>query len=264
MRGDAPTYDELAQQVSELTERLESLERRQASNGAALTPAGASASASTAAASSSADERASLTRRRILRGAAATGVGAVAGAVLAAAPAAHAAAGDNMILGANDAGSASTTLASTNSTSAFVVNQNGSAGLGLHVMVNSGPGTVILAEGLHPASTAPVLQGTATGSGFAVYGCAAGTGKAVAGYVASTTSSATAVYGSTAGTGVGVEGKATNGRGGRFTGRFAQINLAPGPSTTHPSTGGVAGDLYADLSGRLWFCRGSNVWVQIV
>ena len=50
----------------------------------------------------------------------------------------------------------------------------------------------------------------------------------------------------------------------RRTGRFAQITLAPGTSTTHPSHGGILGDLYVDLNARLWFCRGANNWVQVV
>ena len=134
----------------------------------------------------------------------------------------------------------------------------------MHATTSSSTGTVILAEGLNASSAAPVLQGTSAGSGFAVYGMATGTGRAVAGYVASSSSTASAVYGSTLGTGAGVEGKALNGRGAKFTGRFAQVNLVPGTSTTHPSHGGVAGDLYVDLNSRLWFCRGANAWVQVV
>ena len=212
------------------------------------------------------DERARLTRRRMLRGAAATGVGAAAGAVIAgAAPAANAAAGDPMVLGpTNNAGIASTQLVSTASTDAFEVTQNGAQGTAIHASTPSSAGIVVLVEGLNTSSTNPVLQATSTGAGYAVYGFANGTGRGVVGYVGTTTSTASAIYGATIGTGAAVEGKAVNGRGGRFAGRFAAINLVPGGSPTHPSHGGVAGDLFVDSTGRLWFCRGSNNWVQVV
>ncbi len=251
MRGDAPTYDELARQVAELSQRLESLERREATGAERRPQAGGG-------------DRSSLTRRRVLRGAAATGVGAVAGAMLASAPAAHAAAGDNMILGANNAGSASTTLQSTASNDALVVNQTGNSGTAIHASADNSTGSIVVVDANNTSSSSPALWATAAGSGFAVYGLAMGTERAIAGHVYSTSSSASAVYGSTRGTGVGIEGKALNGRGGKFTGRYAQINLEPGTSSTHPSHGGILGDLYVDLSARLWFCRGSNSWVQVV
>ncbi|HEY1738513.1 MAG TPA: hypothetical protein VGI86_07375 [Acidimicrobiia bacterium] len=237
----------MERRVAELSARLDGLEQQSASPTAPQ------------------EQPAGMTRRGMLRTAAATGVGAVAGAVLVGAPAAHASAGDNMILGPNNnAGNASTGLQSAASTDAFAVSQTGAQGTAVHATTSSSTGTVILAEGLNASSAAPVLQGTSAGSGFAVYGMANGTGRAVAGYVASASSSASAVYGASLGTGYGIEGKALNGRGAKFTGRFAQITLAPGTSTTHPSHGGVAGDLYVDLNSRLWFCRGANNWVQVV
>jgi hypothetical protein len=240
----------LEQRVAALSERLDGLERQ---------------SGSTAESAAPQQERGAVSRRGMLRTAAATGVGAVAGVVLAGAPAAHAAAGDNMILGPNNnAGNASTALQSAASTDAFAVSQTGAQGVVVHATTSTSSGTVIMAEGLNAASAAPVVWGTSAGSGFAIYGMANGTGRAVAGFVAPTSSAASAVYGATLGTGAGIEGKALNGRGAKFTGRFAQVNLVPGTSTTHPSHGGVAGDLYVDLNSRLWFCRGANAWVQVV
>ncbi|BEP16201.1 hypothetical protein acdb102_45120 [Acidothermaceae bacterium B102] len=71
------------------------------------------------------------------------------------------------------------------------------------------------------------------------------------------------------GAGVGVVGVAgTLGRGGKFTGGQANIQLAAGAAATHHWTGTV-GDLMVDASGRLWYCQKSNtasvaaVWKQL-
>jgi hypothetical protein len=63
----------------------------------------------------------------------------------------------------------------------------------------------------------------------------------------------------------GVYGYARTGRGGQFAGATAQIRLVPSSAASHP-LGGVAGDLFADASGRLWFCSASGnpaTWKQI-
>jgi hypothetical protein len=55
------------------------------------------------------------------------------------------------------------------------------------------------------------------------------------------------------------------GRGGVFAGHAAQVQLTPGGRRTHPVRGS-RGDLYADSSGRLWFCKRSGAratWKQI-
>ncbi|MGH3397483.1 MAG: hypothetical protein ACRDPO_22600, partial [Streptosporangiaceae bacterium] len=57
----------------------------------------------------------------------------------------------------------------------------------------------------------------------------------------------------------------SNGRGGVFGGSLAQIQLTPRSGATHPK-GGSRGDLYADKSGRLWFCKKGGTtatWHQI-
>ena len=51
------------------------------------------------------------------------------------------------------------------------------------------------------------------------------------------------------------------GRGGVFSGKAAQLMLGP-VSATHPVSGQM-GDLFADTSGRLWFCKGGTTWKQI-
>jgi hypothetical protein len=65
--------------------------------------------------------------------------------------------------------------------------------------------------------------------------------------------------------GPGVQATSRGGRGGVFAGAAAaQIQLSPGRAT-HPR-GGQRGDLYADSSGRLWFCKKSGAratWHQI-
>jgi hypothetical protein len=45
----------------------------------------------------------------------------------------------------------------------------------------------------------------------------------------------------------------------------AQLLLVPGKRSTHPASG-TRGDLYADSTGRLWFCKTSGAkatWRQI-
>ena len=82
---------------------------------------------------------------------------------------------------------------------------------------------------------------------------------------ASISSSSGVVVTSNAGTGPGIKATGVNGRGGIFAGALAQVQLTPGSKSTHPTTGN-RGDLYADSTGRLWFCKttGSKAtWHQI-
>jgi hypothetical protein len=82
---------------------------------------------------------------------------------------------------------------------------------------------------------------------------------------ASISSSSGVVVTSNAGTGPGVKATGVNGRGGIFAGALAQVQLTPGSKSTHPASGN-RGDLYADSTGRLWFCKttGSKAtWHQI-
>jgi hypothetical protein len=62
-----------------------------------------------------------------------------------------------------------------------------------------------------------------------------------------------------------VYGYARTGRGGQFAGAIAQLRLVPSTAASHP-VAGVAGDLFADASGRLWYCTksgGPATWKQI-
>jgi hypothetical protein len=69
----------------------------------------------------------------------------------------------------------------------------------------------------------------------------------------------------TAGVGVSASGSGGGGRGGVFAGNAAQVQLAPGALASHPRSG-KRGDLYADKSGRLWFCKKTGnpaLWHQL-
>jgi len=82
---------------------------------------------------------------------------------------------------------------------------------------------------------------------------------------ASITSASGVIVTSNSGTGPGIKATGVNGRGGIFAGSLAQVQLSPGSKSTHPTTG-TRGDLYADSTGRLWFCKttGSKAtWHQI-
>ena len=63
--------------------------------------------------------------------------------------------------------------------------------------------------------------------------------------------------------GYGLKGQSKNGRGAVLIGKKAQLRLQPSSAATHPATG-ATGDLFVDSTGRLWFCKGSTTWVQIV
>jgi hypothetical protein len=86
---------------------------------------------------------------------------------------------------------------------------------------------------------------------------------AVVGY-ASAASGATpgvlGIVGSPAG--AAVKGAGGPGRGGLFSGRAAQLRLAPASTTSHPASG-LPGDLFLDKSHRLWFCKGGVTWVKL-
>jgi len=73
------------------------------------------------------------------------------------------------------------------------------------------------------------------------------------------------VFGASTKIGVKGLGSGGGGRGGVFAGNAAQVQLAPGAKATHPRNG-KRGDLYADSTGRLWFCKKTGnpaLWHQI-
>ncbi|GAB3243259.1 hypothetical protein GCM10027586_17110 [Kineococcus gypseus] len=114
------------------------------------------------------------------------------------------------------------------------------------------------------------ITGTAAGSGRAVYGLASnatnsngaitgehrGKGAAVWGHQASASAAAEAA----------VVGYSVNGRGARFRGALAQVQLTPAAAAAPPA-GGAAGDVFVDKTHRLWFCRSTSTtaveWQQV-
>jgi hypothetical protein len=101
------------------------------------------------------------------------------------------------------------------------------------------------------STTSSVVSATNLSTGPGVSGAGQSTGPGV--------------YGANSSTGPGVKGSSSHGRGGIFAGPgAAQVQLAPG-SSTHPQSGQM-GDLYADSTGRLWFCKKTGTtatWHQI-
>ena len=108
----------------------------------------------------------------------------------------------------------------------------------------SGP-TAIVAKG---SAKAPGLGVDATGT-TAVQ--AVGTTRGVS---ASGPTGVRGIGTATGGIGVRGRGDAVGSRGGVFSGTAAQAQLVPGALASHPRSGS-RGDLYADKTGRLWFCK---------
>jgi hypothetical protein len=201
----------------------------------------------------------------------------------------------------NDQGAGSTSLHSNSTNTAFgVLNSGGPAifaraedGKGVFaIALNSAAvdGYSDTGSGVHARSARSnaLTAAISSGNGFnAVYATTAGTGNGVFGEVTNTSSPGNAVLGIHRGPGNcvfgfkpggvtgdavvgysqtansrGVLGVSTNGRGGAFSGKKAQVQLLASAATTHPSTG-ARGDLFVDNSGRLWFCKGSTTWKQL-
>jgi hypothetical protein len=157
------------------------------------------------------------------------------------------------------------------------------AGTGAGVLAVSAGGTGLIAQGGNGVgvSASGDSVGVAASGGFGVSASGAtavvATGQGASGVAVSATadSSKPAVNSTNSGTGAGVlgtsvggpgvRGASTKARGGVFSGGPAQIQLQPGTGSTHPKSG-VRGDLYADKTGRLWFCKKSGAtatWHQI-
>jgi len=157
------------------------------------------------------------------------------------------------------------------------------AGTGAGVLAQSAGGIGLIAQGGNgvgvSASGASVGVAASGGFGVSAVGATAvvATGQGANGVALAATTDSTkpAVNSANSGTGAGVLGTSTGGpgvrgastkaRGGVFSGGPAQIQLQPGTGSTHPK-GGVRGDLYADKTGRLWFCKKSGTtatWHQI-
>ena len=131
--------------------------------------------------------------------------------------------------------------------------RTGFAGNGFNAVyaTTQGTGNGVFGEATRTDAGANGVLGIARGAGNSVFGFKPGgvAGDAVVGYSQTANSR-------------GVLGLSTNGRGGAFSGKQAQVQLLASTATTHPSSG-ARGDLFVDNSGRLWFCKGSTTWRQL-
>ena len=124
-------------------------------------------------------------------------------------------------------------------------------GAGISGFAGSGTGPGVGAAQLTASATSHALEAIQAGKGIALYG-----------HIENASNSNRAIYGKTTGTGPGVEGSSSNGVGGKFAGKTAQIQLVPSGATSHPSSG-APGTLFVDKSKRLWFCKGGTSWKQL-
>jgi hypothetical protein len=161
------------------------------------------------------------------------------------------------------------------------VNADGIAVLGT-ITSTSASGFSAGVRGVNDCTTSQGIgvYGSQNGSGWGVYGT---TPRGIGVYGNSVHGTGVTGNGATgvtaAGTGAGVRASASGpgavgvlasgssnaGRGGVFSGAAAQVRLAPGSRSTHPANG-KSGDLYADSTGRLWFCKKTGnpaTWHQI-
>ena len=203
------------------------------------------------------------TRRAFL----AAGLGALAasvGSALGRPAPADAADGDAMRVGRDQEAVAVTTLRNRSNTG-FVCNVEAATGI-----IGRSVGSI----GVHGQGGSVGVYGASTTGGYGVHGHSptaygvhgtSDSNHAVAGL--SSTSAGVAGFSDT-GQGVigvsntvGVLGQSGTGRGGRFSGRKAQVRLVPARSA-RPSSG-QSGDLFVDAGRRLWFCKGGTNWVRL-
>jgi len=123
-------------------------------------------------------------------------------------------------------------------------------------------GTAVSADGTTGVSASGSSVGVSAIAPVAVKAAGTGSGQAVS----ATNNSGTlaTIKAVNSGTNSGIHAT-SQGRGGVFGGNLAQIQLTPGSGATHPK-GGSRGDLYADKTGRLWFCKTGGTtatWHQI-
>lgn len=242
-----------------------------------------------------------ITRRiaigRFAAGGAAAGVGIAFGRELLGAAGAGAVTGNMQFGAVNNAGSDYTSLTSNNAVSTLEITNTGSGralevvgqstGVNLPSLVVSntgtnnavfavqadnstsvaavnavtwGPGPALAANTLHD-NGGGVETNTVDGNGVTAHVNGSGRGVHVKSHDA--LASAPGIYSDCEGTGAAIEGLGRLGRGGRFRGAKAQIQLVPGSAGNHPASG-APGDLYVDSAKRLWFCRGGVNWVQVV
>jgi hypothetical protein len=163
-------------------------------------------------------------------------------------------------------------------------------GSGIGVKATSASGIPIMGEISSAASAWPVVYATTNGSGPALKAEQSGAGYGSYSQITNAANTQPAVYGGTNGTGAAVRGAQTGksgnaivgrvsnssnaspailgtgssiGRGAQFAGGAAQVRLVPGG--TRP-TSGQTGDLFADASGHLHYCKAGGTtasWVQL-
>ena len=108
------------------------------------------------------------------------------------------------------------------------------------VVYNAGLGRGLIATNTNEASAMSTVTGVNNGKAAGVWGATsdANPSPAVVGWAGA------------------------KGRGGRFKGGAAAVNLAPSSAPSHPVSGQI-GDLFLDSTGRLWFCKGTTTWKQL-
>jgi len=130
-----------------------------------------------------------------------------------------------------------------------VVGRSGSGLAGVHGN-NAGDGSGVSGQNVVLSSNG--YLGGANG----VFGQVSGsTGSGVVGYSGTSVPMAGPA-------GTGVYGYSVGGRGGVFRGSAAQLKLIPSKAKTHPGSG-QAGDLFVDVTGSLWYCKGGATWVKL-
>jgi hypothetical protein len=133
-------------------------------------------------------------------------------------------------------------------------------------VVASGPTAVTATGGTTGVTASGTTAVKATGSGATGVAVVAASASSTTAIKATNTGTGAALNANNTGPGACVQATSTNGRGGSFAGKAAQIQLVAGTGATHP-TSGKTGDLYVDNTARLWFCKVGGTtatWVKIV
>jgi len=133
---------------------------------------------------------------------------------------------------------------------------------GTGIGVEASGATGVVASGTTAVSANGNTVGVSAEGATAIEAAASGTGQAV--NATNNSSTLATIKAVNSGTNSGIHAT-SQGRGGVFGGNLAQIQLTPGSGSTHPK-GGSRGDLYADKTGRLWFCKTGGTtatWHQI-
>lgn len=175
----------------------------------------------------------------------------------------EAADGDALRVGVSNSGTNTTKLLNNANGNQVFWAESGGDGIGVYGISDSSiglKGESTSNNGVYGHSQADdqaAIVGQSKGNGTGVYGYSGNDSVYL-----QNAPQRTGVFGEVS-SGVGVYGRASNGRGGQFSGRTAQVRLVPSTATTHPHSG-AAGDLFLDKSHRLWFCKGNTSWTQIV